>query len=47
EQIIMLKIGIKDKEPKGKGIPKMGKSGNSPIKPPGIPTTPQVPITNK
>ncbi|CAG8640638.1 20688_t:CDS:1, partial [Gigaspora margarita] len=47
EQIIMLKIGIKDKESKGKEIPNKVKSGNSSIKPPGILTTSQVPITAK
>ncbi|CAG8845533.1 20776_t:CDS:1, partial [Gigaspora margarita] len=47
EQIITLKIGIKDKEPKRKEIPNQVKSGNLPIKPLGISTTPQVPITAK
>ncbi|CAG8857313.1 31653_t:CDS:1, partial [Gigaspora margarita] len=41
EQIITLKIGIKDKKPKGKEIPNKFKSENLPIKPSGIPTTPQ------
>ncbi|CAG8764326.1 7189_t:CDS:1, partial [Gigaspora margarita] len=41
EQIIILKIGIKDKEPKGKEIPNKAKSGNSSIKLSGIPMTSQ------
>ncbi|CAG8853110.1 25012_t:CDS:1, partial [Gigaspora margarita] len=39
EQIITLKIGIKDKEPKEKEILNKAKSRNSSIKSPGIPTT--------
>ncbi|CAG8626359.1 32051_t:CDS:1, partial [Gigaspora margarita] len=35
EQIITLKIGIKDKEPNGKEIPNKDKSENSSIKLPG------------
>ncbi|CAG8829950.1 7539_t:CDS:1, partial [Gigaspora margarita] len=38
KQIIILKIGIKDKELKEKEILNKVKSGNSPIKSPGIPT---------
>ncbi|CAG8546104.1 22061_t:CDS:1, partial [Gigaspora margarita] len=47
EQIITLKIGIKDKEPKGKETPNKVKSENSSIKLPGISTTFQVPIIAK
>ncbi|CAG8818837.1 44258_t:CDS:1, partial [Gigaspora margarita] len=39
EQIITLKIGIKDKEPKEKEISNKVKSGNSSIKLLGIPMT--------
>ncbi|CAG8856546.1 45597_t:CDS:1, partial [Gigaspora margarita] len=39
EQVITLKIEIKDKEPKEKEILNKVKSGNSPIKSPGIPMT--------
>ncbi|CAG8855901.1 19815_t:CDS:1, partial [Gigaspora margarita] len=39
EQVIILKIGIKDKEPKEKEIFNKAKSGDSSIKSPGIPTT--------
>ncbi|CAG8742430.1 38554_t:CDS:1, partial [Gigaspora margarita] len=47
EQIIMLKIGIKDKKPKGKEISNKAKSENSSINSPGIPMTSQIPITAK